>query len=64
MSPKGEVRERSLPSRLTHLTFGWEFNQPIEECIPNSVSHLTLKKSFYKKNKKYIDKNIIINTYE
>ena len=30
-----------LPTKIKHLTFGSEFNQPIEGCIPNSVTHLT-----------------------
>ncbi|AQN68772.1 FNIp repeat-containing protein [Saudi moumouvirus] len=62
-SPEEQVREKVLPSRLTHLTFGREFNQSIKGCIPNSVTHLTLSKSLYEKNIKYINRNIIVNGY-
>jgi len=27
---------------VTHIHFGHNFNQPIEDCIPNSVTHLTI----------------------
>ena len=30
-----------LPTKIKYLTFGWNFNRPIEGCIPNSVTHLT-----------------------
>ena len=30
------------PRCLTHLTFGYHFNQDIKDCIPASVTHLTL----------------------
>src|ERR1700733_718968 len=29
-----------LSKFVTHLTFGWKFNQNIKDCIPNSVTHL------------------------
>ena len=29
------------PQHITHLTFGYKFNQYIKDCIPNSVTHLT-----------------------
>src|SRR5579872_4413206 len=37
---------KSLPKAITHLTFGWEFNQNIRDCIPNSVTHLTFGNDF------------------
>jgi len=42
---------KSLPNLfeypfLTHITFGYSFNQPFEHCIPNSVTHLTFGYSF------------------
>ncbi|AVG47068.1 hypothetical protein MegaChil _gp0234 [Megavirus chiliensis] len=38
-----------------------QFDQDIKDYIPNSVTHLTLNRQFYKRNKKYINKNIQIN---
>src|SRR3984957_5086991 len=35
-----------IPSAVTHLTFGYYFNQNIKECIPSSVTHLTFGKRF------------------
>ncbi|AVG45964.1 F-box and FNIP repeat-containing [Acanthamoeba polyphaga mimivirus] len=49
-----------IPNSVTHLKFGYSFNQN-KDCIPDSVTHLTLNKQFYKRNKKYINKNIQIN---
>jgi len=31
-----------MPDSVTHLTFGADFNQPINGCISESVTHLTL----------------------
>jgi hypothetical protein len=33
---------KNYPNTLTHLNFGWEFNQPIEvRVLPQSLTHLT-----------------------
>jgi len=32
---------KPLPKHITHLTFGFHFNQPINDYIPKSVTHLT-----------------------
>jgi len=37
---------KSLPKHVTHLTFGWDFNRPINSCIPDSVTHLTFGYDF------------------
>ncbi|AGC02383.1 FNIP repeat-containing protein [Acanthamoeba polyphaga moumouvirus] len=39
MSPKG-IREKVLPSQLTHLEFGYFFDQSIYKCIPETVKYL------------------------
>ena len=36
----------SLPKHVTHLTFGYHFNQAIDSCISDSVTHLTFGKFF------------------
>ena len=33
--------DKNIPSSVTHLTFGYFFNQDIKGCIPSSVTHLT-----------------------
>ena len=44
------IKEKiKLPLYVTHLTFGWYFNQNIEGCIPNSVTHLTFGFGFNQK---------------
>jgi hypothetical protein len=30
-----------IPQKITHLTFGFYFNNPINNCIPSFVTHLT-----------------------
>src|SRR6266567_9223952 len=35
-----------LPLFVTHLTFGFAFNQPINDAIPSSVTHLTFNWKF------------------
>lgn len=35
------INEGTLAESVTHLTFGAQFNQSIEEIIPSSVTHLT-----------------------
>ncbi|ANB50249.1 hypothetical protein [Powai lake megavirus] len=52
---------RCIPNNVTHLTFGWGFNQKIKDRIPDSVTHLTLNKYFYEWKKKYIRENIQIH---
>ncbi|AQN68773.1 FNIp repeat-containing protein [Saudi moumouvirus] len=37
-SAQRQVRDKVIPSRLTHLIFGNDFNQSIKGCIPNSVT--------------------------
>ena len=39
------VKPKKYPSNLTHLTFGDDFNQPIDN-LPNSLTHLTLGYTF------------------
>ena len=36
------------PKNMTHLTFGFSFNQPIANTIPNNVTHLTFGWKFNK----------------
>ena len=52
-----------LPFNTKCLTFGDGFNQNIKGEIPNSVTHLTLNRDFWKKNKKNISKSIICSTF-
>ena len=44
-----------MPQNITHLTFGYSFNQQI--IVPQNVTHLTIYKNF---NKKIIIPNHII----
>ena len=38
---KNTINKYTVPNSVTHLTFGYYFNQNINDCIPNSVTHLT-----------------------
>jgi len=35
-----------MPDSVIHLTFGYDFDQPIYDCIPDSVTHLTFGYDF------------------
>src|SRR5690606_15053083 len=35
-----------IPEGVTHLTFGYRFNRPINDSIPSSVTHLTFGDNF------------------
>ena len=37
-----------LPNSLTHLIFGWKFNQDMRNALPNSIIHLTFGYCFNK----------------
>ncbi|AGD92011.1 putative F-box and FNIP repeat-containing protein [Megavirus lba] len=52
-----------LPSRLTHLTFGDNFNQDIRGCISDSVTHLIFGHSFNQNIKGCIPNNITHLTF-
>ena len=42
-----KLKEGDIPNSVTHLTFGWQFNQELKEGdIPNSVTHLTFGDNF------------------
>ncbi|AFX92266.1 putative F-box and FNIP repeat-containing protein [Megavirus courdo11] len=43
---KYETNTINIPKRITHLTFGREFDQNIKGCIPNSVTHLIFGEYF------------------
>ncbi len=38
-----------FPLNMTHLTFGYFFDQNIENCIPQGVTHLTFRDWFTQK---------------
>ncbi len=40
------IRHDSIPSSVTYLDFGSQFNQIIKNCIPSSVTHLKLGYTF------------------
>src|SRR6201995_5537236 len=37
---------KRYPKKVTHLTFGWDFNQPIKNCLLVSLTHLTFDGKF------------------
>jgi hypothetical protein len=39
------IKDVSWPLRLTHLTFGWNFNQPVYH-LPSSLTHLEFRGNF------------------
>ena len=47
-----------FPKFITHLTFGYCFDQNIKDCIPNSVTHLTFGSSFDQNIENCIPKNV------
>jgi hypothetical protein len=48
-----------IPNSVTHLTFGYYFNQNIKGCIPNSVTHLTFGWRFNQDIKDCIPDSVI-----
>src|ERR1700722_8929450 len=55
--------DKNIPSAVTHLTFDFEFNQDIKECIPLSVTHLTFGYKFNKDIKECIPLSVIHLTF-
>ncbi|AEX61323.1 putative F-box and FNIP repeat-containing protein [Megavirus courdo7] len=47
-----------IPNSVTHLTFGYNFNQDIRGCIPNSVTHLKFGQGFNQDIKDYIPNSV------
>lgn len=43
---RGGLTKNGIPSTVTHLIFGENFNDPIQEKIPLSVTHLTFGSRF------------------
>ena len=35
------IKELKINSKEVHLTFKWDFNQPLEKCLPYGITHLT-----------------------
>src|SRR5579872_6228717 len=52
-----------IPNSVTHLTFGYYFNQDIKDCIPNSVTHLTFGAFFNQDIKECIPNSVTHLTF-
>src|SRR5207248_1529097 len=53
----------AIPSNVTHLTFGHDFNQDIKSAIPISVTHLTFGYKFNQNIKTAIPSNVTHLTF-
>src|ERR1700722_15408620 len=55
--------DKNIPSSVTHLTFGEEFNQNIKECIPSSVTYLKFGSNFNQDIKNCIPSSVTHLTF-
>src|ERR1700749_2241921 len=46
VSTNKKLSEFKIPTFITHLTFGRDFNQPVQNDIPRSVTYLTFGYNF------------------
>ncbi|AUV58578.1 F-box and FNIP repeat-containing protein, partial [Bandra megavirus] len=54
-----EDLDEIIPTSVTHLTFGDDFNQDITDCIPDNITHLTFGYNFNKNIKGCVPNSVI-----